>query len=150
MLSIKIPPLRERQDDILLLVDHFMQKFAAGRKKFSRDALKLLNNYHWKGNVRELENIVERSVLLCDDEVINEEYLPEEITSVSNVKGVSMPSGGMDIEQLMEDTEKAYLLKALKKSNGVKTEAAKLLNLTFRSFRHKLKKYRIEKKIITD
>lgn len=150
VLSIKIPPLRERQDDIPLLVDHFLQKYAAGRKKFSRDVFKLLNNYLWKGNVRELENIVERAVLLCDNEIITEEYLPEEITSVPAVKGISVPSGGMDFEQLMEDTEKAYLLKALRKSNGVKTEAAKLLNLTFRSFRHKLKKYGIEKKIITD
>ncbi len=69
---------------------------------------------------------------------------------VSNAETVSVPSGGMDFEKIMEDTEKAYLLKALEETNGVKTEAAKLLNLTFRSFRHKLKKYGIDKKIITD
>ncbi len=149
VLSLKIPPLRERQDDIPLLVDHFMEKFAGNKKKFSRDTLKFLRNYHWKGNVRELENIVERAVLLCDNEIIDEEYLPEEVTSASPGRGVSMPSGGMDFEKLMEDTEKAYLLKALEKSNGVKTEAAKLLNITFRSLRHKLKKYGIEKKTIT-
>ncbi|MCK5504170.1 MAG: sigma-54-dependent Fis family transcriptional regulator, partial [Thermodesulfovibrionia bacterium] len=136
--------------DIPLLVDHFMQKFAGNNKKFSRDSLKLLKNYNWKGNVRELENIVERAVLLCDNEVIDKEYLPEEITSVSTSRGVTVPSGGMDFEKLIEDTEKAYLLNALAKTNGVKTEAAKLLNLTFRSFRHKLKKYGIEKKTITD
>ena len=150
VLSLKIPPLRERQDDIPLLLDHFMQKFAGNNKKFSRDSLKLLKNYNWKGNVRELENIVERAVLLCDNEVIDKEYLPEEITSVSTSRGVTVPSGGMDFEKLIEDTEKAYLLNALAKTNGVKTEAAKLLNLTFRSFRHKLKKYGIEKKTITD
>ena len=150
VLSVKIPPLRERRDDIPLLVDYFLKKFAGDRKRFSKEAIKLFKNYQWKGNVRELENIVERVVLLCDDEVIDAEHLPEEISSVSKTEKVVVPSGGMDIEQLMEYTEKAYLLKALEKTNGVKTEAAKLLNLTFRSFRHKLKKYGIDRKIITD
>ncbi len=149
VLSVKIPPLRERREDIPLLVEHFMQKFSGGRKRFSRDALRLLKNYQWKGNVRELENIIERAVLLCDSEIIDEEFLPEEIKSAPAARVVSVPSGGMDFEKLIEDTEKAYLLKALEKTNGVKTEAAKLLNLTFRSFRHKLKKYGIEKKMIT-
>ncbi|MBI5410269.1 MAG: sigma-54-dependent Fis family transcriptional regulator [Nitrospirae bacterium] len=151
VLSVKIPPLRERRDDIPVLVEHFLKKYAAGKKQFAPDAMGLLKNYRWRGNVRELENIIERVVLLCDGEVISVEHLPEEIRSASTIaKGVSVPSGGMDFEQLMEDMEKAYLLKALEQTNGVKTEAAKLLNLTFRSFRHKLKKYGIEKKIITD
>lgn len=150
VLSVKIPPLRERRDDIPLLVDHFLMKFSGDKKKFSRDAIELLKNYRWKGNVRELENIIERVVLLCDSDVIGAEHLPDEISSVSRTEKVAVPSGGIDIEKLMEDTEKSYLLKALEKTNGVKTEAAKLLNLTFRSFRHKLKKYGIDKKIITD
>ncbi|RJQ50511.1 MAG: sigma-54-dependent Fis family transcriptional regulator [Nitrospiraceae bacterium] len=151
VLSVQIPPLRERRDDIPLLVGHFLEKFAGGRKKFSSEAIGLLINYQWKGNVRELENIIERVVLLCDSEIIGVEHLPEEIrSSAPRVKGVTVPQGGMNIERLMEDMEKAYLLKALEQTNGVKTEAAKLLNLTFRSFRHKLKKYGIEKKIITD
>jgi len=150
VLSVKIPPLRERREDIPLLVEHFMQKFSGGRKKFAPDALRLLENYQWKGNVRELENIIERAVLLCDDEIIGEEFLPEEIKSAPAVKTVSVPPGGVDFEKLIEETEKAYLLKALEKTNGVKTEAAKLLHLTFRSFRHKLKKYGIEKKRITE
>jgi two-component system response regulator PilR (NtrC family) len=110
----------------------------------------LLMNYQWKGNVREMENIVERVVLLCDSERIEPAHLPEEIGSVSKAEMAVIPSGGLDFDRLMEQTEKAYLLKALEKTNGVKTEAARLLNLTFRSFRHKLKKYGIEKKIITD
>ncbi|MEW6601669.1 MAG: sigma-54 dependent transcriptional regulator [Nitrospirota bacterium] len=150
VLSVKIPPLRERRDDIPLLVDHFLIKFTGNKKRFSREAIELLKNYHWKGNVRELENIIERTVLLCDSDVINAEHLPDEISSVSKNEKVVVPSGGMDIDKLMEDTEKAYILNALEKTNGVKTEAAKLLNLTFRSFRHKLKKYGIDKKIITD
>lgn len=150
VLSVKIPPLRERRDDIPLLVDNFLNKFAGDKKRFSKEAIELLKNYQWKGNVRELENIIERTVLLCDSEVINVEHLPDEISSGSKANKVVVPSGGMDIEKLMEDTEKAYILDALAKTNGVKTEAAKLLNITFRSFRHKLKKYGIDKKIITD
>ncbi len=150
VLSVKIPPLRERKDDIALLVDHFLKKFAGGKKKFSENAVGLLRNYQWKGNVRELENIIERVVLLCDNDVIGADHLPEEISSVSKTEKAVVPAGGMDIEKLMEETEKAYLLKALEKTNGVKTEAARLLSLSFRSFRHKLKKFGIDKKIITD
>jgi len=150
VLSVKIPPLRDRRDDIPLLVDHFLKKFAGDKKRLSKEAIEHLKNYHWKGNVRELENIIERTVLLCDSEVIHVEHLPDEISTGSKAEKVVVPSGGMDIDKLMEDTEKAYILKALEKTNGVKTEAAKLLNITFRSFRHKLKKYGIDRKIITD
>jgi two-component system response regulator PilR (NtrC family) len=150
VLSVKIPPLRERRDDIPLLIDHFLKKFAGDRKQFSKEAIETLSNYKWKGNVRELENITERVVLLCDSDVIDIENLPEEIKSMPGKAKVALPESGMDIEKLMEDTEKAYLLKALEKTNGVKTEAAKLLKITFRSLRHKLKKYGIDKKIITD
>ncbi len=150
VLSVKIPPLRERGDDIELLANHFLQKFAGDKKQFTADAIQQLKGYKWKGNVRELENIIERVVLLCDSDIIDGRHLPEEIGSVSKNEKIAIPSNGMDIEQLIEDTEKAYLLKSLEKTNGVKTDAAKLLNLTFRSFRHKLKKYGIDKKVITD
>jgi two-component system response regulator PilR (NtrC family) len=150
VLSVKIPPLRERGDDIELLANHFLNKFAGDKKRFSDDAIQQLKSYKWKGNVRELENIVERVVLLCDSEIIGAAHLPDEISTASKTEKVAISSDGIDIEKIMENTEKAYLLKALEKTNGVKTEAAKLLNLTFRSFRHKLKKYGIDKKIITD
>jgi transcriptional regulator with PAS, ATPase and Fis domain len=150
VLSINVPPLRERQEDIPLLVDHFLKKFAGNTMRFSQDAVKLLQNYKWQGNIRELENIIERLALLCDGEFIGIEHLPEEIRAIESAADVTMPTDGMDFEKLIEDMEKAYLLKALEKTNGVKTEAAKLLNLTFRSFRHKLKKYGIETKIITE
>jgi two-component system response regulator PilR (NtrC family) len=136
VLSINVPPLRERREDIPHLVGHFLKKFAGDTMRFSQDAVKLLQNYKWQGNVRELENIIERLALLCDGEIIGIEHLPEEIRAVESAADVTMPTGGMDFEKLIEDTEKAYLLKALEKTNGVKTEAAKLLNLTFRSFRH--------------
>jgi len=158
ILSIKVPPLRKRQDDIPLLTEHFLKKYA-GKKRISQSAIDILKDYPWKGNVRELENIIERVVLLCDSEVIGIEHLPEEIKSAPAISHVTMPSlhesiptGGINFEGLIEDMEKTYLLQALEKAKGIKTEAAKLLNLSFRSFRHRLKKYGIEidKKIITD
>lgn len=150
VLSLKVPPLRERRSDIPLLVEHFLQKFSGGKKRFSQEAVAMLIDYKWKGNVRELENIIERMVLLCDNNVIDADALPEEIRLPSSAEPVAMPSDGINIEKLIEETEKAYLLKALQNTNGVKIEAAKLLKLSFRSFRHKLKKYGIEKKIITE
>lgn len=150
VICIRIPPLRERRDDIPLLVDHFLKKYARNTMRLSSEAIKVLKDYQWKGNVRELENIIERLVLLCGSEVIGVEHLPEEIRMSSSVEQVAIPQGGINLEKIMEDMERAYLLKALEKTKGVKTEAAKLLNLSFRSFRHKLKKYGIDKKIITD
>ena len=152
VLSVKMPPLRERHGDIQILIENFLNKYTRGKKRISQGALKVLESYHWKGNVRELENIIERVSLLCEDEVIDIKHLPEEIKQlpVINAKPSGVSSGALNLEGLMEDIERDYLLKALQKTNGVKTEAAKLLNLSFRSFRHRLKKYGIEKKSITD
>ncbi len=146
VLSINVPPLRERREDIPLLAKHFLKRFSADKMKFSEEALEALKNYQWNGNVRELENIVERIALLCDNTIIRVEHLPEEIRSAKAIEYVSMPPGGINFEKVMEDMEKTYLIQALEKANGIKTEAAKLLNLSFRSFRHKLKKYRIDVK----
>ncbi|MEF9426247.1 MAG: sigma-54 dependent transcriptional regulator [Candidatus Mariimomonas ferrooxydans] len=150
VLSMDVPPLRNRREDIPLLIKRFLKKFSGDKKQISKEAISVLKDYVWKGNVRELENIVERVTLLCEDDVIDVKHLPEEVKQVSLVKPVTAMSGSVDFEKLMEGIEKDYLLKALEKTNGVKTEAAKLLNLSFRSFRHRLKKYRIDKKIITD
>jgi two-component system response regulator PilR (NtrC family) len=150
VLSIKVPPLRERRDDIPLLIEYFLKKHAGGRKRISNKAIEALKDYPWKGNVRELENIIERVILLTDNELIDADNLPEEIRLASLAEATTMPSGGVNLEKLINDIEKDYLLKALEKTNGVKTDAAKLLNLSFRSFRHRLKKYGIDKKIITE
>jgi len=154
VLSINVPPLRERKEDIPLLAEYFLKRFSANKKRFSEDAIEMLKDYHWKGNVRELENIIERIALLCESDIISPEHIPEEIRNAKVSKDIQkgfdlpmpagLPPGGLDFEKMMEDMEKAYLIKALEKTNGIKTEAAKLLNLSFRSFRHKLKKYGIE------
>jgi two-component system response regulator PilR (NtrC family) len=150
VLSVKIPPLRERRDDIVLLVEHFLKKHSGNKKQISRKAIEVLQDYPWKGNVRELENIIERISILCEGDLIDINDLPEEVRMPPSARTASLPSGGVNLEKMVEDVEKEYLIKALEKTNGVKTEAARLLNLSFRSFRHRLKKYGIEKKFITD
>jgi two-component system response regulator PilR (NtrC family) len=145
VIPIHIPPLRERKEDIPLLIDYFLEKSGSSNIKFSPEAKKLMLNYEWRGNVRELQNVIERVVLLSEREFILPEDLPLEIRS-------SVPCGerlpeltqfGVDLDSVLEEIEKSYLRKALEITNGVKTEAAKLLNLTFRSFRHRLSKYGI-------
>jgi two-component system response regulator PilR (NtrC family) len=104
-------------------------------------------NYIWKGNVRELENVIERILLMtADKQIISAEDLPLDIVSSSPEKKAvpDLTEEGIDLEALVEDMEKRYLLEALTLANGVKTDAAKLLNLSFRSFRHRLQKYGIK------
>ncbi|RMG02185.1 MAG: sigma-54-dependent Fis family transcriptional regulator [Nitrospirae bacterium] len=147
VIPVHIPPLRERLEDIPLLVEHFLKKFGAERKQVSPDAMKRLMSYEWKGNVRELENIIERVVLLSEKEIILPEDLPPEISGGYR-QGQALPAigpDGIDLDTILGDMEKRYLLLALERTNGNKTEAAKLLGLTFRSFRHRLQKYGIGK-----
>jgi len=143
VVPMTVPPLRERTSDIPLLLEHFLFKFSKEPRRISHEAMELLMNYPWKGNVRELEHIVERVVLLSDKEVIMPEDLPDEILQNASNLGClpDIGDGIFDLEKLLEKIEKDYLTKALEKSHGIKTEAAKILNLSFRSFRHRLHKY---------
>ena len=145
VVPINIPPLRERKEDIPLLVEHFLKKTSDNPKRITPKAMKLLMDYSWKGNVRELENIIERTALLTDKEEIAPAELPTEITGYQDdMKYISgLTEEGINIDKVIGDIEKRYLLQALEKAGGVKTEAAKLLNLSFRSFRHRLHKYNI-------
>ncbi len=146
VVPINIPPLRERKEDIPLLVEHFLKKTSDNLKRITPKAMKLLMDYSWKGNVRELENIIERTALLTDEEEIQPAELPTEITGYQDdMKYISgLTEEGINIDKVIGDIEKRYLLQALEKAGGVKTEAAKLLNLSFRSFRHRLLKYGIK------
>jgi len=146
VVPIIIPPLRERKEDIPLLIDHFLRKTSSNSKRVTPEAMKLLMDYSWKGNVRELENVVERIGLFADREEITPADLPSEITGYrGDIKYISeLTEEGVNLDKIIEDIEKNYLLEALEKAGGVKTEAAKLLNLSFRSFRHRLHKYGIK------
>lgn len=145
VVPIIMPPLRERKEDIPLLIDHFLRKKSDDPKKITPEAVKLLIDYPWKGNVRELENVIERTVLLTDKKEITPADLPSEVSGFrADMKSIpDLTDEGIDIDGIIGDIEKKYLLTALEKASGVKTEAAKLLSLSFRSFRHRLHKYGI-------
>ncbi|MBM4128991.1 MAG: sigma-54-dependent Fis family transcriptional regulator, partial [Nitrospira sp.] len=138
--------LRERKEDIPLLVEHFIKKISNQPKNITTETMGMLMEYPWKGNVRELENMIERIVLLTDKDKITPAELPPEIKGyVGGVKEIpELSEKGLDIDALIGSIETQYLLKALERANGVKTEAAKLLKLSFRSFRHRLQKYGIK------
>jgi len=147
VIPIHLPPLRERKEDIAVLAEHFLNKFTtAGNepKKMTGDTLKFFMNYRWPGNVRELENTIERLVILASGDTIRAEHVPDSLktaTSCPELIPSDIPDAGLNMEELLENAEKTLLQKALEKSGGVKTEAAKLLGLSFRSFRHRLQKY---------
>jgi two-component system response regulator PilR (NtrC family) len=146
VIPLHIPPLRERKEDIPLLVEHFITRYSGTPRKISPDALKLLINYPWKGNIRELENLIERVLLMTDKNEITAADIPPEIISLPSEHQVLPPmtENGINLDVIVENIEKNYLLEALALAGGVKTEAAKLLNLSFRSFRHRLQKYGIK------
>jgi two-component system response regulator PilR (NtrC family) len=145
VIPIQIPPLRERKEDIPLLVEHFLRKISNQPRKVTPEAMRMFMGNPWKGNVRELENVIERTALLTEKEEITPADLPNEILGYTgDTKEIpELTEAGIDIDAIIGDIETRYLLKALEKSGGVKKEAAKLLNLSFRSFRHRLSKYKI-------
>lgn len=146
---INIPPLRERIDDIPLLINYFLNKISLKHKrntpKISKDAINILEKYSWPGNIRELENIIERILAFESSDYINKGSLPEFIYNNENnsiKQGSEIPSTGIDIEEQLDEIRIQFMKKAMEKTNYNMTDAAKLLNMSFRSFRyyyHKLK-----------
>ena len=149
VIQIKLPPLRERKEDIPLLVNHFVRKYSSETGKeitgVSSEALELLLSYDFAGNVRELENIIERSITLETSPNITDRhirsYLNERMMSKSMPPTLEIPEEGIDLNKVVEDLEKAFILKALEHSEGVKKKAAELLGMNFRAMRYKLAKY---------
>ena len=151
VIPIHVPPLRERPDDIGPLVRHFLRKFSLQMGKgvldFDRDALEVLERYPWPGNIRELENAIEYAVAMCGerDGRVSLEHLPQSVSgiSLSAEAAVEIPQEGLDFETRLSQIEKQYLLAALRAAEGVRTRAAELLRMSYRSFRHYAKKYNI-------
>ncbi len=156
VIPINVPGLRERREDIPLLVNHFLKKYApAAGKNISRvhaAALSALCNYDWPGNVRQLENSVERAVALESSEELHVELpaeRPKAKAAAAAVGAGSVASAGtvlpegLDMEKYVADIEKSLLLSALEQSDGVQTRAADLLKISYRSFRHLMKKYEL-------
>jgi Nif-specific regulatory protein len=145
---IYLPPLREHKDDIMLLADHFLEKLAAENNKnitrISTPAIEMLTRYHWPGNIRELENCIERAVLLCDGDVIRSEHLPPSLQMIKKTEPVATRS----LTQIIANTEKELIVDALKKSGGQQRKAAKDLGITERILGYKITKYNIQPRYI--
>ncbi|HAM59662.1 MAG TPA: Fis family transcriptional regulator [Candidatus Rokubacteria bacterium] len=152
VIPIHLPPLRERREDIALLVAHFLQKFGRQLNKDVRgvtpEALAILERYHWPGNIRELENVLERAIVLGGGEVLGADALPESVRRERPMKAleVELPEDGMDLEATLDALERRYLQRALDRSGGVQTKAAELLRMTFRQFRYKLQKHNMARR----
>jgi len=147
VMPLNVPPLRERQEDIPLLAQHFLKKFAEKNRKtvkgFVPLSMDMLVNYDWPGNVRELENAIERAVILMTGEHITESQLPINITEKYPDRQSSPPPATpiMDGTHSLEDIEKEAILAALKTSKGNKAEAARRLGVTRKTLHNKLKSY---------
>lgn len=145
VIKIQLPPLRKRKEDIAPLCQHFLEKYTVEMNKdinsFSSEALEILEKYHYPGNVRELENIIARSVALEGSSVIHKESLPNLIKNSEIMELESTITSGNDLDSILGDLEKQMIENALKATNNNKTEAAKLLGITLRSLRYRLSKH---------
>jgi len=155
VIPVRLPPLRDRRDDIPALAEHFVARFARVMGKpitaISGDAMELLKAYAWPGNIRELENALERAVALERTPSILAESLPDQLRSGSHSVAAAaaappqgFPSQGFDLEQHVQHLEREYIAEALRRANGVKVKAAELLGMSFRSFRYYTKKYNLK------
>lgn len=148
VIRILLPPLRERQEDVMLLALHFLDKYASASQRpirgFADSARSRLEAYSWPGNVRELENAIERAVALETGEVITEAALPDNIRFAAPMRQtdqVHIPLEGIDLEEYLEELRKKFVLRAMEISGNRQTEAARLLGMTPRSIRYLLDKY---------
>jgi two-component system, NtrC family, response regulator PilR len=156
VIEVRVPPLRERKIDIRLLAQHFLDKYSRdmgkGVTKLSSYAIDLLNKYDFPGNIRELENLIERSVALSTTNIILPDSLALSVHKRRWIEGVKNKRfdldeirNGVSLDVILEEIERAYLEKALEVTNGKKQEAAELLDISFRTFRYRLSKLDIEK-----
>jgi two-component system response regulator PilR (NtrC family) len=151
VIPIHVPPLRERSGDIEPLARHFLHKFALQMGKpltdFDPEALNAVLHWTWPGNVRELENAVEHAVAVSDgrDGLVKLAHLPGSVTGItsSGPQEIQIPPEGLDFERHVAEVEKQYLQAALHAAGGVRSQAADLLKMSYRSFRHYAKKYEI-------
>lgn len=155
VIPLHVPPLRDRREDIPLLARHFLERFRNSMNKniegISPQAMRRLESYDWPGNVRELENTIERAVALESGPEISVGVLPDRVVGsvlaqgplTGQTEAPQFPAEGIDFEQVICETEKRYLQAALEKAEGVRTQAAELLKISYRSFRHYAKKHNL-------
>jgi two-component system response regulator AtoC len=147
--AINLPPLRERSEDVPLLAEHFLTKYGErfGKRavRLSDDALRILVGYRWPGNVRELENCIERGLLICEDGLIDVGSLPDNLRERrGGAAVVGIPSDSLSIKKAEELLERELIRRALEKTDGNRTHAARLLEISHRSLLYKIKEYGIE------
>jgi two-component system response regulator PilR (NtrC family) len=146
VLPIHLPPLRQRREDIPLLVEHFLQKYCREMdlptRQISIEAIQMLESYEWPGNVRELENVIERALALSHSETITTRDLPVHLLTNRRTHPdlIQLPEDGLDLEAYLEDIRAQLMVQALERTRGVQTQAAELLGMSFRSFRYYAKK----------
>ncbi len=151
VIPISLPPLRDRREDIPLLAEHFVVKYNEQMGKeisgISHQAMELLVRYEWPGNIRELENVMERAVALEPTPTILADGLPVtvrgDVPRVTAVLPDGLPESGFDLEAHVKEIERGYIAEALKRAGGVQVKAAELLGMSFRSFRYYVKKYNL-------
>ncbi len=147
IVAVHIPPLRERREDILPFIEYFMNKYSNenGKESFeiSKEAVDLLLKYNFPGNVRELENVIERSVVLARNNVITVNDLPMNLKELKTEEG-TIQTGNNTLTEQVEALEKRLIYDALKQTNGNQTQAGKILGITERNLRYKLNKYGIK------
>lgn len=146
VIPLYVPPLRERKDDIPLLIDYFMQHYCreVGRGKIyiDKEAMDKLVSYSWRGNIRELENVIERMVILSYEDVIKTSCLPKEISSEAVIhNNYVLPEGGINLDEL----EKDLIIQALERTEYNQTKAAKLLGISRHTLIYRMEKYALEK-----
>ncbi|MFO0583158.1 MAG: sigma-54 dependent transcriptional regulator [Anaeromyxobacter sp.] len=150
VIQLRVPALRERREDLPVFFAHFLARFAAEQGKpvpaVSLEAERLLLAHDYPGNVRELANVVERAVTLCEQDTIRAEDLPPALRGPSAsppAEASALPAAGLDLQAHLDAIERTLLVQALERAGGVKTEAARTLSLTFRSLRYRLAKFGI-------
>ncbi|MCG6911121.1 MAG: sigma-54 dependent transcriptional regulator [Deltaproteobacteria bacterium] len=150
VVHVNLPPLRERQEDLHLLVDHFIGKYAAERelappvRGIEREVEWMFFNYHWPGNVRELENVIERAMILCPNEILKIQDLPRDFrNSISDSQRLDNIPEDAQLFDTLYDIEKMMILRALKLTNNVQSDAAHLLGISKGGLSKKLKKHGI-------
>jgi transcriptional regulator with PAS, ATPase and Fis domain len=150
VVTLHVPPLRERVQDIPLLALHFLRRFAQemGRSihGIGPEALRMLQNHDWPGNVRELQNVIERGVLFCSGDTLLAEHLPEALSGRSLAPDSALPSdldSGRPLPELLEQVERDLICKALVQARGVQAQAADLLGISRSNLQYKLKKHNL-------